>query len=95
VGLGLGDWWAASRLKSAADGEVGLLVAPVGILMSFDHRRFGTSGKVFPAEGLRSLYSFGDSLSSGMFFAGEAEGISWGTLHGRCRINRRTVKEST
>jgi hypothetical protein len=44
--------------------------------MSSEAMGFGVSGKVFPADGLRSLSTFGDSLSGGMFFAGEDKGIS-------------------
>jgi hypothetical protein len=58
-----------------ADGEVRLLAASVGILMSFEPGGFGISRRVFPA-GLGGLSTFGNSLSGEMFFAGEAEGIS-------------------
>jgi hypothetical protein len=51
-------------------------VALVGTLMSFEAGGFSVSGKVFPAEGLRGLSTFGDALSGAMFYAGEAEGIS-------------------
>jgi hypothetical protein len=58
------------------DWEVRLLVAPVGTLMSFEAGGFSVSGKVFPAEGLKGLSTFGDALLGAMFYAGEAEGIS-------------------
>jgi hypothetical protein len=51
-------------------------VASVGILMSFEPGGFGISRRFFPAEGLRGLSTFGNSLSGEMFFAGEAKGIS-------------------
>jgi hypothetical protein len=44
--------------------------------MSFEAGGFGVSGKVFPAEGLGGLSTFGDSLLGTMFYAREAEGIS-------------------
>jgi hypothetical protein len=55
---------------------VGLLAAPFGTLMFSEPWGFGVSRRVFPAEGLGGLSTFGDSLSSKMFFTGEAEGIS-------------------
>jgi hypothetical protein len=58
------------------DGEVGLLTAPVETLVSSGLGAFDITEKVFPAEGLRGLSTFGDSLSGEMFFAGEAKGIS-------------------
>jgi hypothetical protein len=76
VGFGFGDWWVASRLESVADSEVRVLVAAIGRLMPSKPGGFGVSGKVFLAEGLGGLSTFRDLLSSGMFFAGEAEGIS-------------------
>jgi hypothetical protein len=65
-----------SRLKSVTDGEVGLLVAPAKTLVYSGPRGFSISGKVFPAEGLGGLSTFGNSLSGGRFFACEAEWIS-------------------
>jgi hypothetical protein len=76
------------------DGEVGWLAAPTKTLMFSGPRGFDISGKVFPAKGLGGLSTFGDLLLGGRFFAGEVEGISWGTLHGSLRINRQMVKES-
>jgi hypothetical protein len=45
-------------------------------LMFSGPRGFDISGKVFPAKGLGGLSTFGDLLSGGRFFAGEAKGIS-------------------
>jgi hypothetical protein len=59
----------ASHLESAAGGVVGLLVAPVGTLMSSKPEGFGGSRRVFRAEGLRGMSTFGDSLSGEIFFA--------------------------
>jgi hypothetical protein len=42
---------------------------------------FNVFGVDFPAKGLGGFSTFGDPLSSGLFFAYEAEEISWGTLH--------------
>jgi hypothetical protein len=58
------------------DGEVGLLTTPVRTLMSSEPVGFGVSRKVFLAEGLGGLSTFGDSLSGEMSFVGEVEGIS-------------------
>jgi hypothetical protein len=62
--------------ESAADGEVGLLEAPVEALVSSRSGGFNIVRNVFPAEGLRDLSTFLDSLSGAMSFAGEAKGIS-------------------
>jgi hypothetical protein len=70
-------------------GEVGLLAALVGRWMSSGSAGFDISRKVFSAEGLRGLSTFGDLLSGEMFFAGVAEGISWGTLQESLRINNK------
>jgi hypothetical protein len=59
-----------------ANGEVGLLAAPVGTLTFSEPDGFDISGRVFLAEGLEGLSTFGDSLSGEIFFAGEAKGIS-------------------
>jgi hypothetical protein len=53
-------------------------MAPVGTLMSFESVGFNISRRVFLAQGLGGLSTFGDMLSGGMFFAREAKGISWG-----------------
>jgi hypothetical protein len=58
----------ASHLESAAGGVLGLLVAPVGTLMSSKPEGFGGSRRVFRA-GLRGMSTFGDSLSGEIFFA--------------------------
>jgi hypothetical protein len=86
VGSDLGDWCAASCPESAADGEVRLLVVLVEALASSGPRGFNIFGKVFPAGGLGGLSTFGDSLSGAGFFACEADWISWGTLHGACKL---------
>jgi hypothetical protein len=72
-----------------ADGEVGLFTAQAEALVSSGPRGFDISGKVLPAEGLRGKSTFGDSLSGEMFFAGEAEEISWGALHENSQINNK------
>jgi hypothetical protein len=76
-----------SHLESAVDGEVGSHAAPIGTSVSYEPRGFSISGRVFPVEGLGGLSTLGDSLFSEMLFVGEAEGISWGTLHGSSRIS--------
>jgi hypothetical protein len=53
-----------------------LLAAPAGTLMSSEPKGFSISGKVFPAKGLGGLSTLWDSLLGGMFFVGEAKGIS-------------------
>jgi hypothetical protein len=60
----------------AADGEVILLVVAAKALVSSGHEGFEISREVFQAEGLKGLSMFGDSLSSGRFFACETEWIS-------------------
>jgi hypothetical protein len=57
-------------------GKLDYFVAPIGILLSSEPGGFGVSRRVFPAEELGGLSTFGDSLSGEMFFAGEAKGIS-------------------
>jgi hypothetical protein len=39
------------------------------------------SGVDFPAKAHGGLSTLGDSLSTGVSFAGEADWISWGILH--------------
>jgi hypothetical protein len=76
AGSGLRDWWAVSHPKSVEGEEVGLLVAPVGTLMSSRPGGFSVLAGIFPIEGLRGLPTFEDLCSDEMFFVGEAEGIS-------------------
>jgi hypothetical protein len=59
-----------------ADGEVGLLVAPVEALVSSRTEGFNIVGKVLSVEGLRVLPTFGDTLSSARFLTCEAIWIS-------------------
>jgi hypothetical protein len=65
-----------SRPKSVADAEFGLLAVPAKALVSSEPGGFDISRKVFPAEGLRGLSTFGDSLLDARFFACETEWIS-------------------
>jgi hypothetical protein len=65
----------------ASDGEVRTPFAPAGSSVSSGPGGFDISRLDFLAEGLGCLSTIGDSLLIRVFFACEAEWISWGTLH--------------
>jgi hypothetical protein len=66
----------ASCPEMAAQGEVRLLAALAKALLFLGLRGFEVSGKVFLAEGLGDLSTFGDSLLGARFFACESEWMS-------------------
>jgi hypothetical protein len=76
------------RLGVARVGEVGALLALAGPCAPFGLGGFEDSDVDFLAGGLRGLSTFGDSLSTGTFFVGEAKLMSWGTLHRSSRVTR-------